>query len=169
MKKVLTLMVAALVAISVHAAQTYEEAVSTGNKELKGKNYDAAATAFDEAVKLAEKPTDKASAYFKAGEAMRYAKKYDEATEYFKKMLAVDESSPTQKSLAQYRLGLCCYAQKKYPETIAEMEKISDIDKAHKSHIALAKRYIGFAQYNSKDYDAAAKTFGEIANDESAT
>ena len=98
--------------------QNYNTLVYEGNKAFKGKNYDAAATKFMEAVKTNDKDF---AAHYNLGNALYKAKRYDEAKSEYNKAQSLAKNTK-DKSAALYNLGNA-YMESKDLDKAAEYYK----------------------------------------------
>ena len=159
MKKFIATITVASLSMGLFAS-AFSDACKAANKEEKARKFQTAVTSYLAAADVADKPTDKANAYFRAGECMRQIPgKRLKAIEYFKKELELDGASSSQKSGAQLRIGQCYYWNGKNAEAIVELKKVQSIPGAHPHHIADSLNHIGLANMKLKKYDAAVAAF----------
>ena len=157
-KQALTLIVAGLAVVSVHA-DAYKDAYGSAWKEERARKYEVAATSFLAASDIAPGPQQKAESLFRAGECFKNLKKYDKAVELFKKVAAMKNISAYTRGVSQLRIGQLLYWQKKYKESIAELQKVKDIKGAHLHLLTDAMLNCGYNYDRLKEYDKAEECY----------
>jgi tetratricopeptide (TPR) repeat protein len=123
-------------------AQKEVKLLRQGNKQYEKGDYKDAEISYRKSF---ETKNDYYKGYFNLGDALYKQEKYDEAANFFNKIIQSDNVDKKVKSQAYHNLGNCLLQQKKYQESIDAYKnslKIKPDDKETKYNLEYARKKI---------------------------
>jgi tetratricopeptide (TPR) repeat protein len=127
---------------SVSFAQKEVKLLRQGNKQYEKGEYKDAEISYRKSF---ETKNDYYKGYFNLGDALYKQEKYDEAANYFSKIVQSDNVDKKVKAEAYHNLGNCLLQQKKYQESIDAYKnslKMKPEDKDTKYNLEYARKKI---------------------------